>query len=347
VRDRLLRQRWWLTRIALLPLHLAAFTLVTFVLLRLVPGDPITSVLGPNYTQEAYDSMQKSLGLDGSVWQQLGAYFGGLFQLQLGTSIQSGANVATEVFELLPGTIELAVQGLIATIIVSVILGHLAVFHPRTRLAKAVTGYARAAGALPEFVLAVGSLFLFYTVLHWAPAPLGRLSTDLPQEVTITGFPFLDTIIQAYWPGTLSMAAHLLIPILVLTAAQSAVVIRILVSSLQTALEDPATLFRLSTGASRRTVMLSVYRRAAPPVVTMLGQMFGYLVGGAIVLETLFGFPGVGQYAVKAVQTNDYPAMQGFLLVIAGITLVVYLLVDLVTMVIDPRRRPGGPGEAA
>jgi ABC-type dipeptide/oligopeptide/nickel transport system permease component len=336
-----------MTRLALLPLHLAVFTLVTFVILRLVPGDPIISVLGPNYTQEAYDLMQASLGLDGSVWQQLGNYFANLFQLKLGTSIQTGGSVATELADLLPSTIELAVQGLLVTVIVSAVFGHIAVFHPRTWVAKIVTAYARAAGALPEFVLAVASLFLFYTVLHWAPAPLGRLSTDLPQEVTITGFPFLDTIIQAYWPGTLSMAAHLAIPILVLTAAQSAVVIRILVSSLHDAVEDPATHFRLSTGASRRTVLKSIYRRAAPPVVTMVGQMFGYLVGGAIVLETLFGFAGVGQYAVKAVQTNDYPAMQGFLLVIAGLTLIVYLLVDLVTMLIDPRRRPGGTGEAA
>lgn len=343
--EKIRQQRWWATRIALLPLHLAVFTLVTFVLLRFVPGDPITAVLGPNYTQEAYDSMQVSLGLDGSVWQQLGNYLSGLLQLQLGTSIQTGASVATELSELLPSTVELAIQGLVVTVLVSVTFGHITVFHPRTWLAKIVTAYSRSAGALPEFVLAVAGLFLFYTVLHWAPAPLGRLSTDLPQEVTLTGFPFLDTIIQAYWPGTLSMAAHLFIPILVLTLAQSAVVIRILVSSLQVAVEDPATLFRLSTGANRRTVMKSVYRRAAPPVVTMVGQMFGYLVGGAIVLETLFGFAGVGKYAVKAVQTNDYPAMQGFLLVIATLTLIVYLLVDLVTMIIDPRRRPGGTGE--
>ncbi|MEK6312274.1 MAG: ABC transporter permease [Curtobacterium sp.] len=345
--DVLRRNRWWLTRVAMLPVHLAVFTLVIFLLLRLVPGDPITSVLGPNYTQQAYDSMQRSLGLDGSLWQQFARYVGALLHLDLGTSIQTGASVSHELGDRLPGTIELAVQGLSLTIVVSVVLAHVTVFHPRSIVAKVVTTYSRAAGALPEFVLAVAALFVFYTVLHWAPAPLGRLSTDLPTQTTLTGFPFLDSVLQAYWPGVVSMAAHLVIPLAVMTLAQSAVVVRILVSSLHTAVDDPATLFRVSTGAGRFATTASIYRRAAPPVVTMVGQMFGYLIGGTIVLETLFGFAGVGQYAVKAVQTNDYPAMQGFLLVIAALTLLVYLAVDLVTMAIDPRRRPGGSGASA
>jgi len=340
----LARQRWWFTRLLMLPLHLLVFTIITFLLLRMVPGDPVIGVLGANYTDEAYLAMQKSLGLDGTVWQQLGNYVANLAQLNLGQSISTGEPVIVSLMDRLPGTLELAVQGLVLTIIVSVLLSHLAVFHPRNIFSRTVIVYSRAAGALPEFVLAIVALFVFYAVLHWAPAPLGRLDTGLPQETTITGFPFLDTLIQGYWVGAFSMAQHLVLPLIVMVIAQSAVVVKLLVSGLQGAIDDPATAFRITTGSGRTATTLSIYRRAAPAVVTLVGQMFGYLVGGTIVIETLFGFAGVGSLAVKAVLTTDYPAIQGFLLVIAAITLIVYMLVDLAVMIIDPRRRPGAVG---
>lgn len=338
------RQRWWITRVLLLPLHLFVFAIITFLLLRLVPGDPVASVLGPNYTQAAYLTMQRALGLDGSVWSQLGRYIVEILHLDFGSSIQTGRAVMSEMGTRLPGTLELAVQGLFFTVLLSLVLSYVAVFHPKTVLARIVLVYSRAAGALPEFVLAVWALFVFFTVLHIAPAPLGRLSTDLPTQTVITGFPFLDTLIQGYTAGAISMAAHLVLPIAVMAIASSAVVIKVLVSSLQGAIQDPATAFRITTGSGRRATVLSVYRRAAPAVVTLVGQMFGYLVGGTIVLESLFGFAGLGSYAVKAVLSTDYPAIQGFLLVVAGITLIVYMIVDLAVMTVDPRRRPGSVG---
>lgn len=342
--DFVTRQRWWFTRVILLPVHLFVFAVVTFLLLRLVPGDPVAGVLGPGYTHAAYLQMQKTLGLDGSIWSQLGRYMVEVVQLNFGHSIQTGDLVWTDISERLPGTIELAAQGLFFTVLLSVVLSYVAVFHPKNLFSRAIVTYSRAAGALPEFVLGVWGIFVFWAVLHVAPAPLGRLSTDLPTQTTITGFPFLDTVIQGYWQGTVSMAGHLVLPIAVMAVAESAVIIKYLVSGLQGAIQDPATSFRITTGSGRRATVLSVYRRAAPPVVTLIGQMFGYLIGGTIVLETIFGFSGLGQYAVKAVLTTDYPAIQGFLLVVAAITLVVYMVVDLVVMTIDPRRRPGAVG---
>ena len=344
MRDVLGRQRWWFTRVLLLPVHLFVFAVVTFLLLRLVPGDPVAGVLGPGYTHAAYVEMQKQLGLSGSVWSQLVAYIGQVVRLDFGHSIKTGDLIWTDLSQRLPGTLELAAQGLFFTVVLSVILAYVAVFHPRNAFSKVVLAYSRAAGAVPEFVLGVWGIFLFWAVLHLAPAPLGRLDTDLPTQTTITGFPFLDTLLQGYWQGAASMAAHLVLPIAVMAVAESAVVVKYLVSGLQGAIQDPATSFRITTGSGRRATILSVYRRAAPPVVTLVGQMFGYLIGGTIVLETIFGFSGLGTYAVAAVLGTDYPAIQGFLLVVAAITLVVYMVVDLVVMTIDPRRRPGTVG---
>ena len=123
---------------------------------------------------------------------------------------------------------------------------------------------------------------------------------------------------------------------------------KLLISGLEEAVDAPATRFRIASGAPRRVVMLRLYRRALPATVTMLGTLFGYLLGSAVIIESLFGFTGMGQYMVEAVNAKDFVAMQGFLLAVAVISLTVFLIVDLVNMSLDPRRKPGvASGEAS
>ncbi|MDF2443433.1 MAG: peptide/nickel transport system permease protein [Subtercola sp.] len=342
----LARQRWWIVRVLLLPLHLAIFTILTFILIRSVPGDPVLAHLGPNYTAEAYSDMQRSMGLDGSVWDQLVRYLGNVVHLDLGTSLSTNKPVLDDFANRLPGTLELAVTALVGCILFSLLLSFLAVFRPRLKVSGVVRGYSRTAGAIPEFVLAIAALFVFYAVLRWAPAPLGRLDSFLSTPKRVTGFPYLDTILTGRFDATASMTEHLVLPLAVLILAQSAILTKILISSLQKSLGTAPTWFRIASGSSKSAVVVSVYRRALPPAVTLCGTLFGYLLGGAVILESLFGFAGMGQYAVTAVTTSDYIAMQGFLLVIAFISLVVFLLVDLGNMLLDPRRRPGVRAEA-
>jgi ABC-type dipeptide/oligopeptide/nickel transport system permease component len=340
------RQRWWITRVVALPFHLLVFTILTFFLLRSVPGDPVLQLLGQNATPQAYTKLQKSLGLNGSLWSQLVHYLDNVAHFNLGDSLISGRPVLSELGDRVPATVELALMGLIGTIIFSLIASYVVVLHPRNVVSRLLKAYAQAAGALPEYVLAIAALFLFYTTLHWAPAPVGRLSTSLSSPEKITGLPWLDTVLQGDWAATASMTAHLFLPIAVLVFAQSAIMIKILTSGLEEALDAAPTRFRVASGASRLAVMASIYRRAAPSAVTMSGILFGYLLGGAVIVETLFGFSGMGSYAVNAVNSADFTAMQGFLLVVAGLSLVVFLIVDLLNMVIDPRRRPGVTKEA-
>ena len=337
----LARQRWWIVRVLLLPVHLAIFTVLTFILVRSVPGDPVLAHLGPNYTPEAYDDMQAAMGLSGSVWDQLGAYLGRVLQFDLGESLSTKRPVLEDFATRLPSTLELALMALVGCIVFSLLLSFLAVFRPRWRVSGVIRGYARTAGAIPEFVLAIAALFVFYATLRWAPAPLGRLDSMISTPPPVTGLPFLDTLLTGRFDATVSMSSHLVLPLVVLVLAQSAILTKILVSSLQKSIDTPPTWFRIASGASKPAVVVSVYRRALPPAVTMCGTLFGYLLGGAVVLETLFGFAGMGQYAVTAVTTSDYIAMQGFLLVVAFISLVVFLIVDLANMMLDPRRRPG------
>lgn len=335
------RQRWWLGRVAVLPVHLLIFIIFAFLLVRLVPGDPVRGLMGQNYTPEGYAKLQAALGLDGSTLSQLGSYLGNVVQLDLGQSLISGREITSDFAARLPATVELAVMGLVASVLFSLVASYAAVMWPKNPLCRGIRGYAQAAGALPEYILAILAIFVFYAVLHWAPAPIGRLPATMSTPPSWTGLPWIDTVLQGNWAATGAMSAQLALPILVMVLAQSALIIRLLINGVEEQIDSAPTLFRVASGASRVTVLASVYRRAAPSAVTMTGTLFGYMLGGAVILESLFGFKGMGAYAVDAVNASDFPAIQGFLLVIATISLLVFLAVDLTNMVIDPRRRPG------
>ncbi|WP_353807647.1 ABC transporter permease [Agromyces sp. SYSU T00194] len=341
------RNAWWLTRVLLLPVSLLAFAIVSFLLVRSIPGDPVLHVLGPNYTQEAYDAMQAELGLDGPLIAQLGAYLAELATGSLGTSISTGAPVLEEFLARLPPTLELATLGLVSTLVVTAVLGYVAVFRPRWLLSRIVVWYARAAGAIPEYVFAIAGLFVFYTVLGWAPAPVGRIDSSISTPPTVTGFPLLDAAMSGSWPAVVSILQHYVLPIVVLVLANAPILLKILIAGLEEGVSAAPTRFRIASGATHGAVVASMFRRAAPPVITMSGTLFGYLLGGAVILETLFGFVGVGQYVVAAVNVNDVIAIQGFLMAVAALTMIVFLAVDIITMVVDPRRRAGASVEGA
>jgi ABC-type dipeptide/oligopeptide/nickel transport system permease component len=341
------KHRWWIVRAVLLPVYIFVFAMISFFLVRSIPGDPVTQALGQNYTQKDYDNMQRALGLDGSLLTQFFRYVGDLLHGDFGTSISSGRPVLADFFDRMPSTLELAVLSLGISIILSAAAAYMCVMRPRWAVSKVVGFYARTAGSIPDYVLAIVGLFVFYVVLGWAPSPVGRLASDLQQPPTITGLPLLDAIISGYGLAALSIAAHYVLPLAVLILANSAIVVRILIEGLASAVRSAPVRFRVAAGATHGSVVLSMFRQAAPGAITMCGTLFGYLLGGAVILETLFGFVGIGQYVVNAVKVNDVTAIQGFLVLIAAVSLIVFLLIDIVNMVVDPRRRPGTIGGEA
>lgn len=345
--NRLKRNRWWILRVAILPLHLLVFAIVTFFLIRAIPGDPVLTVTDGDITPEQYEAVRASLGLDGSVLEQLVTHLGNVLTFDLGNSMISGRSVVEEFTQRLPFTLELVFLAIACVIVFSLLASWLIVFRPRNIVGRALRVYARTAGAVPEFVIAVVAIFVFYATLRLAPAPLGRVDSGMRLPETITGFPMLDALLRGQLDVAVSVAAHLALPLLVLTIAQSALVIKMLIASLEEAADAPPTRFRIASGASRATVMLSLYRRAAPPAVTILGQIVGNLIGGAVVIEGLFGIGGMGQYAVEAINAKDVVAIQGFLLVVSALTIVVFLLIDITNMLLDMRRRPGAAAVVA
>ncbi|WP_353807735.1 ABC transporter permease [Agromyces sp. SYSU T00194] len=336
------RQRWWITRILVLPLHILVFALLAFFLVRLMPGDPVQNFLRDGSpTEEDYARVEAALGLDGSLLEQFGRYLAGLAQFDLGTSITSGKPVFDELMLRFPITLQLTVVGLVVTIAVAFLGSYLAAVAPTSIVGRGIRVYARTAGAIPDFVLGVVSIFLFYVLLRIAPPPVGLVGAIQTLPEPITGFSLIDSALVGDWEITGSILAHLGLPVLVLALGYSPLIMKILIISLDEAVDAPSTRFRISTGASRGMVIASLMRRAAPPAVVICGMLFGGLLGGSVVLDQLFSLGGVGQYAVASINANDFPVLQGFLVLTAAVSLVVYLLVDVVNMLLDPRRRPG------
>jgi peptide/nickel transport system permease protein len=336
------RQRWWATRILVLPVHMLAYAIAVFFLVRLIPGDPVTTLMGNQpVTPESLAAARRALGLTGSPLRQLGTFLGNLVTLDFGKSMITGIPVLDDIGQRLPQTVEIAVIAMVGSVLLTLVVSFWIVLRPKNVVSRILLPYTRAAGAVPDFVLGVGGIFVFYAVLSIVPAPLGLYDPLLDAPAKITSFPFLDALLGGDWTLVSSMASHLVLPEIVLVVAYSPLLMKLFIRALEDAIDAPATRFRIASGASRRAVLLSVARRAAPSAIAMLGTLFGYMLGGAVVVEQLFGMPGMGQYGVTAVNTSDLVALQGFLLIVAALSLLVFLLVDIANMFIDPRRRPG------
>jgi len=336
------RQRWWVTRILVLPLHMLAYAVAVFFLIRLIPGDPVTTLMGSQpVTPENMAAAREALGLTGSPIDQLGRFLGHLVRLDFGSSMITGVPVLDDIGQRLPQTVEIAMIAMAGSVLLTLVVSFFVVLKPDHVVSRILLPYTRAAGAVPDFVLGVAGIFVFYATLRIVPAPLGLYDPLLDAPDKITSFPFLDAVLSGNGELVSSMAGHLLLPEIVLVVSYSPLLMKLFIRALEDAIDAPATRFRIASGASRRAVLLSVARRAAPAAVAMFGTLFGYLLGGAVVVEQLFGMPGMGQYGVNAVNTSDLVALQGFLLVVAALSLVVFLLVDIANMLIDPRRRPG------
>lgn len=336
--------RWWLMRTLALPVHVLAFAAAVFAIVQAMPGDPVLSMTSGRLTREQLDLAHERLGMTDSLWTQFTSFMSGVAQFDLGDSIRTGRPVTRELLEVIPATIELAVLGLSVTVIVALVISLWLMLRPHGVISGVVRAYIKFAGALPDFVVGIALIIVFYTTLHVAPAPIGRSDPFVEQPPRRTGFPLLDSLLAGNTTAFTSMLAHLALPVAALAAYQAPVLARLLTRALDDAVAAPCTAFRVACGNRRRDVWLSVYRRALPAMVSMLGTMMGTLLGGAIVLEQLFGLGGLGKYLVAAVSVADVTAIRGFLVVVGAMTLMLFVLIDVANMLIDPRRRPGMAG---
>jgi peptide/nickel transport system permease protein len=320
---------------------LLGVTLVTFIVSHIVPGDPLKVIL-KNRAQanpEIIAAYRERYGLNRSLPEQYLVYVKGLLQGDLGDSFVTRRPVLDDLAQYLPATIELAVVAMLIATVVGLPLGAIAAIH-RGRAADHLSRFITMAGAsIPAFWLGLVVLFVFYYKLQWLPGP-GRIDTDLFDPPRITGMILVDSVLAHDWPVFVSALRHLVLPACVLAAYPLAIIARLARSSLLDVLNmDYVRTARAKGLHEQRVLRGHALRNALIPTVTAAGLAFGYLLAGAVTVEIVFSWPGIGRYAVTAATTLDYPAIIGFTLVVAIMFIVVNLLVDLTYALLDPRIR--------
>jgi len=334
-----------LRRLLLVPVVLWALVTVVFVAMRMVGSSPAAALgaAGANGLSSAQVAqniarIRKSLGLDLPLRVQYVHYLDQLLHLDLGTSYTSGNSVRGLLGAALPVTIELTVAAMGIAVIIGVLTGLIAAATKGSMLDAAIRGLATVSFSLPWFALGVLGIVVFGVELHWLPV-LGRMPNTLGYVPT-TNFVLLDAILQDRPDLVLPWLQHLVLPATTLALSMCGFITRTVRASVLEVLGDDFTRTARMKGLSEPQILRRhVLRNSSLPIVTVLGLQFGALLGGSVITEQVFSYPGVGSLLIAGVQQQDYPVVQGGVLAIATLFVLVNLIVDVLYLVLDPRLR--------
>lgn len=332
--------RTWLPlarRVVFLIAVVIGVTMITFALSRVAPGDPARMIAGPRASTELVESIREDLGLDRPLPEQYLRYAGELLEGDLGLSIQTGRPVAAELVRRIPATLELMLCTLIVTLCLGIPLGAVAAAYKDRWPDQIIRGASALAISTPAFWLALLLLFLFYQNLDWAPAG-GRIDGAPPSSVT--GFYLIDALLAGDLPALADALHHLALPVLTLSLISAGSVVRIIRASMLDVLsEDYIRTARANGFSERRVIGDHALRNALIPFVTVLGMGIAEMLYGAVIVETIFSWPGTGAYVANAIFNLDFPVIMGFTLIASIFYVLVNLSVDLIYARLDPQMR--------
>jgi ABC-type dipeptide/oligopeptide/nickel transport system permease component len=320
--------------------NLIGVVIITFLLTRALPGDPAAYFAGPAADKQAIEQIRVKLGLDKPLIVQFGSYVADLGHLNLGTSLTTGQPVLTELKNRLPASAELTLFGLILSMVIAVPLGILAAVKQGSWIDHTCRVVATAGVSLPVFFTGLLLVYVFYFLLGWSPAPLGRLDVFFSPPPQITGFYLIDSLLNRDLATFRAALSQLLLPGLTLCIFSLAPIARMTRASMLAVLASDFVRTARASGLDSRTVILTyAFRNAMLPVVTTLGMVFSFLLGANVLVEKVFAWPGIGSYAVEALISSDFAPVQGFVLTMAVLYVVLNLIIDVLYGVIDPRVR--------
>ena len=333
--------RFLLTRVSLIIPTFIGVTLLTFAMIRLVPGDPILLMAGERgMEEERYNQLKAELGLDKPILVQYGYYLADLAHGDLGKSIITREPVLKEFLSLFPATVELSLSVIILAMLIGLPAGILAAVRRNSVFDHSVMGLSLTGYSMPIFWWGLLLILLFSVTLGWTPVS-GRMSVRYFVEPA-TGFVLLDAWLAGEWGAFKSALQHLVLPAIVLATVPLAVIGRMTRSSMLEVLhEDYIRTARAKGLPPWRVVGLHALRNALIPVITVIGLETGRLLGGAILTETIFSWPGVGKWLIESIRRRDYPVVQGGVLLAASIVILVNLSVDVLYGLVYPRIRKG------
>lgn len=319
---------------------LIGVVIVTFLLTRALPGDPAAYFAGPAATKEAIEQIRVKLGLDQPLIIQFGRYVADLVRGDLGISLTTGQPVISEIRTRLPASAELTLLGLLVSVSIAVPLGIFAATRPGSLIDHMCRVVATAGVSLPVFFTGLMLVYVFYYLLGWAPAPLGRLDIFYSPPPHFTGFYLIDSAIAGNGEVFLASLKQLILPALTLGIFSLAPIARMTRASMLAVLSSDFIRTARASGLSPFTITVTyAFRNAMLPVVTTLGMVFSFLLGANVLVEKVFAWPGIGSFAVEALIASDFAPVQGFVLTMAVMYVALNLMIDILYGLIDPRVR--------
>ena len=319
--------------------QLFGIILVSFLLVKLIPGDPAVMMLGPTASEQSLAALRDKMGYSKPLWQQFTYYIGAAVHGDFGSSWQTTRPVTEDLLQRFPATLELVTFGLLAAIAIGFPLG-VAAARLQSGPVRTFAGYyGLLAGAIPDFWLALVLIFVFYTRLGWSAPPLGRIDMAVAPPKTVTGSLVIDSLIVGDVDALASSFGHLVLPVLTLGIVNAGPILKMTQTTVTRAFSSEFVRYAEMCGLPRRVVLRQAVRAALPAVVTIISVLYGFLIGGAVLVEIVFSWGGAGQYAVQGVLNADVNPVLGFVVFSAVLSLIIYLVVDLIYFALDPRTR--------
>ncbi|MDJ0615794.1 MAG: ABC transporter permease [Calothrix sp. MO_192.B10] len=327
-------------RLLLAPLMLWTITTIVFLLLRATPGDPADAILGNRATETAKAELRKQLGLDLPLWLQYLNYMGQLLRLDLGTSLTSqGQNVWDIIGQYFPATVELAIFSMAVALIVGIGVGTLSASRPGTIFDLGGRLFGIITYSLPMFWVGMLLQLIFAVQLGWFPNS-NRFPPSIPTPTHITGLYTVDSLLAGNLTQFFAAIHHLALPSITLGVLLSGIFERIVRVNLKQTLQADYVEAARARGIPEGKILVShALKNALIPVITVLGLTFASLLGGALLTEVTFSWPGLANRLYEAISLRDYPIVQGVLVFFAGIVVIASIIIDILNAYVDPRIR--------
>jgi peptide/nickel transport system permease protein len=330
--------RYILKRLLNLIPVLLGITLLVFILLHLIPGDPAQILAGTRATPEIVEGIREQLGLNQPLPVQYLLFLGNLLRFNLGNSIMSGASIIQEIVIRWPATFELSVAAMLIALIVGIPAGVLAAVRKNSAIDNLTMSGSLVGVSMPVFWLGLLLIYLFAVNWQWLPPGL-RMSQEVASSFKpLTGFYVVDALLQLNWNALKDVLAHLVLPALTLSTIPLAIIARITRSAMLEVLSQDYIRTARAKGVLERWVIFKhALKNALLPVVTIIGLQFGTLLSGAILTETIFSWPGIGFWIYDGILNRDYPVVQGGVIFVSISFVLINLLVDISYAFLDPR----------
>ncbi len=313
-------------------------SILVFMLIHLIPGDPAVTILGERATQENVEALRQQLGLNKPLYEQYFIWISYVLQGDLGNTVRGNIPISTEISHRFPATVELSLMSLMLASLVGIPIGILSAVK-RNSILDTISMFGALFGvSMPIFVLGLLLIFLVGVETQWLPF-VGRLSSgvEIPK---VTGLNTIDALLDGNWHAFKDALEHLILPSITLATIPLAVIARITRSAMLEVLNQDYIRTAQAKGLRPRAVIVNhAFRNALLPVVTIIGLQLGTLLSGAVLTETIYSWPGVGKWLFDSIEARDYTIVQAMTLIIAVIYIVANLTVDLLYAVIDPRIR--------